>query len=251
MIGAIFNSFYDLDLLERSAAQLRQIIKHIVVVHQPISFYGEVGDPKNIDHLLEMKKTGIIDKLILSDTHITSNHSEVNDYVIDKRNLGLDSCILNRCEYIVSLDNDEFYDPIELLGEVKYMKMDNIDTLYSPIDSYYHGDQYYFQDTFFVPSVYKVDERRFIKTSSVYPTDPARRMLEKKFRLSKMRMRHLTYGDSFIKKGLSNSRNLKHKDKYLKVVEHYKNWKPGDKALVFISTKGLPELKLVDLSKRI
>ena len=232
-IGAIYNSFYDLELLETSIISIRPVVKYIAIVHQTISCLGELHSDKNKDILTNLVKIGLVDDVIYFDNG--SDHDS-DTLILKKRNIGLELCKKNECQYVMPMDNDECYNSDQLFNEIKYMVTHDISTLYSKIFSYWKNTNYYFEDTYLVPSVYKIDERKFEMVSSSVLCDPQRKMIEKIFYISEMPMHHLTYMDgNFKAKGVSNLRlrNTYYKDFFKQILTRLESLEEGDKALVF------------------
>ena len=114
------------------------------------------------------------------------------------------------------LDTDELYDYKELYNEVRYMAKNDIDTLYCPIKTYYYNDKYWFIDDYYVPAVYKIDDRYFINNKTSVLCDPERKMVENKYKISDIYMNHYSYilplfTNKYKRKGRqsSNSRSIK------------------------------------------
>lgn len=255
-VGAIYNSFYDLELLETSINSIRSVVKYIVVIHQKISFAGEINPQGSLDILADLVKRGLIDDVVFYDNNSVNSITGKQNGVIEKRNIGLEMCRKNECEYIMPLDNDECYNASQLKKEVEFMKENNISTLYSKIFAYWYDEHYYFEDTYFVPSVYRVDERKFELTQTSVVCDPCRKMKEGKHRISEMPMHHLTYlKGHFEHKGVSNLRNVYYKDIFAQILSRFNSWQPGDKAAVFANdlTKGgelyVKEVELITTEK--
>ena len=147
-VGVAYNTFYGLDLIEKSIRSIRSIADYVVLVHQPIGFNGQYEpamNPAIIQSLLERK--------LIDDIYYYNNvSSDSTAGVLDKRNIGLDMCRKNKCDFIIPMDADECYDESEMLDELNHMYDNDIDTLYSPIYSYYHDEKHYFEDTYFVAS---------------------------------------------------------------------------------------------------
>ena len=248
MIGAIFNSFYDVNLLTKSASILRSHIDFIIVVHQRVSFFGEPEDPNNSDKLNYMLDRGIINYLLIIEPNIITTSKDFTKEVILKRNKALDICKSMGCDYVLSLDNDEFYEPKGVLSDVKLMSELEIDTLYSKIKSYYCDESHYFIEKYYVPSIFRVDDRSFSKAKSKYLCDPARQMDERRVRLSDNYMHHLTYyKETFKSKGISNPKNIK---MFESISNRLDSWNEGDKALIYSNTGiGIPTVKEIELIK--
>lgn len=253
-LGVSYNSFYNVDVLKKSIESVINIADYICVVHQKKSFSGEIGSIQNEILLNDLVKNGYISELITYETEV----SDKIDGMIDKRNIGLSKCKNANCDYILTLDNDECYNDRYVREEIKLMYENGIDTLYTPIISYYKSDKYYFiEDKLFVPSIYKIDERKYGRRihSSVL-ADPARKMVEKKYSISQMYMHHLTYLEKNFKEKI-NSKILFSVDNSKKsfsheILENLIKWKPGDKGVVIGNNDNneniliLQDLKVID-----
>ncbi len=233
-VGVSYNSFYNVDVLKKSIESIINVVDYICVVHQKKSFSGEIGSIENNILLQELVDCGYIDELVLYDEDVVDKIIGM----IDKRNVGLSKCKNANCDYILTLDNDECYNDRYVTDEIKFMNENGIDTLYSPIVSYYKSDKYYFvEDKLYVPSIYKIDERKYGRhISSSVLSDPARKMPEKKYYISQMYMHHLTYLENNFKEKL-NSKILFSVDNNKKsfshqILENLINWIPGNKGLV-------------------
>jgi len=238
-VGVSYNSFYNVDVLKKSIESIINVVDYVCVIHQKKSFSGEIGSYENEQLLLELQNYGYIDELVIYETEYTDKI----DGMIDKRNLGLEKCKSVNCEYIMTLDNDECYNDRQLREEVNLMKLNNIDTLYSPIITYYKSDKYYFlEDKLYVPSIYKIDDRKYGRRiySSVL-SDPARKMVENKYLISRMYMHHLTYLENNFKEKIG-SKILFNVDKTKKdfsvvILENLQKWSHGDNAIVIGNDK--------------
>lgn len=188
-VGAIYNTFYGLELIEDSILSIRDSVDYIVLVHQKKGFNG--GDEPKINKYIinYLLSNNIVDDIIYYDNF----NINVEKSVLEKRNIGLEYCKKNKCDYIIPLDCDELYNSDELTDEINTMNEEGIDTLYSPIYAYYYDENHYFKDTYYVPSVYKVDNRKFEITASSVLVDPVRKMKENKYKISTMGMHHFTY----------------------------------------------------------
>jgi len=253
-VGVSYNTFYGLEYLKRSIESLRGVIDYVVVVHQRVSFSGEIENKDNDKLLKFLLDNNYVDDIIYYEH---DKDIDVRKSVISKRNIGLDKCRENHCDYIITADTDECYDSDKLKVSIDNMYNNNIDTLYSPILSYYYNDSFYFEDTFYVPSVYKIDKRKYkVGLKSTVLCDPVRKMDENKYKISKNTyMHHYTYlKESFSSKEKSKmiNRHSTNYKQYSKILKHLNTWKIGDNALVFTNNMekgGLVELKLIPLKK--
>jgi glycosyltransferase involved in cell wall biosynthesis len=143
-------------------------------------------------------------------------------------------------DFVLPLDTDEHYNERELMSDINKMISNNLDTCYHGIAAYYYNENNFFIDTYFVPSVYRINDRIFkrgLRTSLL--CDPARKMEENKVLKSKHYMHHLTYMKSSFENKLNSKISLidkKNIDKY-KLSEHLQNWSEGKKGLVYTNDK--------------
>ena len=231
-VGAAYNTFYGLNMLKDSIESIRAAVDHIVIVHQRVSFYGQEEDPEN-DSIIEFLLLHKYIDAVLEYTHPADSNK--HDGIITKRNMGLDECRETGCDFILTLDTDECYNHSELVESINKMHRENIQTLYSPIYAYYYDETRYFIDTYYVPSVYRIDDRRYVPVvrSSIL-CDPFRKMPEGSYLLSEMPMHHLTYlTKNFFDKEKSKILNSEAKTDFDKIKKHLATWKPNTKALVF------------------
>jgi len=232
-VGVAYNTFYGLELIEKSIKSIKKYVDYIVIVHQKIGFNGN-SEQKENEQILEYLKNN---KLV-NDIVFYNNNNNVQEGVLEKRNIGLEYCRKNGCTFIIPMDSDERYDADELISEINHMYDNNIDTLYSPIYSYYYNENHYFKDTYFVASVLKIDNRKFEVTKSSVLVDPVRKMNEGTYKISEMYMHHYTYlKDSFSSK-INNSVASTTDDSYVtigmkKIRDYLMSYSEGDDALVF------------------
>lgn len=238
-VGAIYNSFYGLELIEKSIMSIKNVVDYVVLVHQTKSISGEEEPLMNkyiIEYLLKYK---IIDEIIYHDNDNDNNTlMNTEKYILTKRNIGLQKCINEKCTYILPLDTDELYISEELSKEIDIMQNENIDTLYSKIKAYYYDKNHYFIDTYFVPSVYKVNGRSFQLTKSSVLVDPVRKMIEGKYRFSEIYMHHYTYlKENYYEKVYNRIGSEKQFlfDSSVKILNNLITWKEGEKGLVFLN----------------
>lgn len=244
MVAAIYNSFYDLELLKHSANCIRPAVNKIVVVHQNVGFDGiGIGGELLLGKYLE---EGVIDSYeIVHPDYLPDNKLEA---IIEKRNIGLSMC--SGFEYIIPMDNDEFYDPNDIELNVAIMNEFDLQTTYAPIKAYYGGSKYCFTDSYCVPFMYRNDGRKFKRTKTKVLCDPARKMEQGLHSIFDKPMHHMTYLKSTIDRKSLGLRNSANKVLYEEVRSHLANWKEGEDALVFSNNKdGSPCLKTVQLEK--
>ena len=217
-VGAIYNSFYGLELIEKSINSIRNCVDYIVVVHQKIGFNGASEPLINAKILKRLLENNLVDEIIYYD-----NQNELTPHqgVVEKRNIGLEYCKKNNCTFIMAMDCDELYDSGELIKELSNMYVNNIDTLYSPIYVYYYDEQHYYKATYFVSSIYRVNNRKFkLNKKSSVRVDLARKMEEGTYEISNMYMHHYSH---LIKYFSDKVKNQRKKITLIKSVEEIKD----------------------------
>jgi|GEM_PF-2247882 len=235
-VGIAYNTFYGLELIEKSIKSIKNYADYIIIVHQKIGFNGSPEPEENkqiLKHLIDNK---LVDDVVYYD----NNDNDIERGVLNKRNIGLDYCKKNGCTFIMPMDSDERYNVNELITEINFMYDNNIDTLYSPIYSYYYDENYYFKDTYFVASVFKIDNRRFEVIKSSVLVDHVRKMNEGTYKISEMYMHHYTYLKNSFSIKINNSVASTTDDSYItigmkKIRDYLMSWSEGDEALVFIN----------------
>ena len=232
-VGAIYNSFYDVDLIEASVASIKPTVDHVVVVHQERSFTGFDAEPGSLEMLKDLKARKIIDDLIVIDPDEFSEHKGFA--MVGKRNLGLDSVKAAGCDYVIPMDCDEFYDGDELIRELLIMQKNDYVTMYGRIFAYYGGTELGFVDSYYVPIAYKVDHRAFIRgVGASVLCDPSRRMRQGSYYVSEIMMHHLTYlPNHFEKKRKKGIRNSVFDLEYKRVYDEFIDWKGSKSVTVF------------------
>lgn len=238
-VGAAYNTFYGFNLIEKSIDSIRQKVDYIVLVHQRTGLNGKTEEPhtdRKITNLLKKKK---IDEVVYVDFPNYTNINLLQKFILKKRNIGLEKCIENSCNIIIPMDADECYEMEEFYPELVNMYVDGVDTLYSPIRSYYYDEKHWFLDTYYVPSAIRISpNKKFEQTKSSVLVDPVRKMREGIFRVSNVPMHHYTYlKDSYINKMLKNvaSTNPSINENMKKIQSGLENWQEGQDATVFIN----------------
>ena len=177
-MGGSYMTLYGSNTIRQSIIKNREFLDYICVIHQRKPIFENTTCPdeeKMYTELLKLKKEKYIDDLIICEKKPSEN---VEKYVLRKRNVGLKLCKKNECDYIVPLDADEIY-----LKEAKdIVSRNNFDTYYTKIKTYYCNPMLCFEDNYYVPFAYKIDDRKFeLSYSNSVIVDPLRNMKEKKF----------------------------------------------------------------------
>lgn len=249
-IGASYNTYYGLEILEKSIDSLYPIIDYINIIHQTEGA-NETKEPFINKYIIN----DLVNKYQCNIKYV--KYSDDKNFIINKRNIGLADIKEHNCDYIMPLDTDELYDYKELYNEVRYMAKNDIDTLYCPIKTYYYNDKYWFIDDYYVPAVYKIDDRYFINNKTSVLCDPERKMVENKYKISDIYMNHYSYilplfTNKYKRKGRQSSNSRIYKNIY-DIYEYMRKWNFVDDALVFQNNKDsqILQLELVKVNKKL
>lgn len=195
-ISASYNLFDGEELLEYSVKLIRKHVKHISVVYQTVSNFGNPANSNVEEKLENLKKQGLIDELYLyePDFSVSPHQNEKN-----KRDIGLYLAKARNCSHFISMDVDELYDEEQFEKAVNYIVRNNIkcsavclvDYLKSPENMIIGGYTFVPKDiglyNFYAPFIIKINKFKKQKHGdSYFPclTDPTRILYSKgKFKL--------------------------------------------------------------------
>jgi hypothetical protein len=250
-IGAIYTTFYDIDMLEKSILSIKGAVEYIVVVHQEVGFNGKEQEPENQTILKDL-----LDRKLINDIVYYEGKDKVSG-MIEKNNIGLSYLKNNACNYAMVMAPDMRYSSIGIINDVAEMDKGNIDTLYMPIKAFYYDENHYFIDTYYCQQIHKIDDRKYKLTTSSLLCDPLLKMEERKYKVSNNYILHYTFLKEKYGNKLNNSirclNNETIKSQMKQIYDRLQNWKEGKKALVFsndLENKGKVVLKEVELVKK-
>lgn len=241
-LGIAYNVFDGVELLPYSIASVLSEVDFVCIVIQFKSNHGNKitnDDMANLDvatRLLFDNNKPYIVKGFISKLQEPPAFNELN-----KRNVGLRICKENGCTHFISADVDECYLAHELRYVKTTMELGGYDSSACQMVTYFKSPKYRLEpmETYFVPLIYKIDDRRFEKIEWPILVDPTRRMKTdalkglRIFDRSEIQMHHYSYVRKNIRTKLENSsakRNFV--DNIDRLVEAYDNWKPGKKAII-------------------
>lgn len=127
--GVSYSVFDGHELLEASIKSIRKQANYVNVVYQTISWYGNPASEDLVSHLLNLKEKGLIDQLIefTPNLKLPAHKNE-----LAKRNIGLKKAKKAGCNYLMTMDTDEFYINDELASTKKYIVQENITHAFCP-----------------------------------------------------------------------------------------------------------------------
>lgn len=232
-LGVAYNVFDGMELLLPSIKTVRDSAAFVCVVYQETSNFGEHMSESDRYYLKELDGSGMVDEFInYNPPKINGHFNEIN-----KRNIGLNSCLAADCSHFMSMDADEFYLRGELSYAIKKIDECGADSSACKMQTYYKSAKYVLDppEEYFVPLIYKLDRREF-KLGIKWPVlaDPTRRLTTgqiKIFERNEIQMHHMSYVRLDIGSKLRNSSaNLNFKSKINRLVEHYNSWTPDKPA---------------------
>jgi hypothetical protein len=226
-LGAAYNVFDGIELLEASIRSIRDNVDYICVVFQEISNYGR--KLKSDYSFLESLEVEVY--YFEPGLDIPASFNEVV-----KRNIGKDLCKNAGCTHFMTIDADEFY----ISEEFRKAKViaEKYDSTACQMQTYYKSPEFVLDppETYYVPFIYKLDNRYFGQTSFPVQADPTRKLRPGKIHLfprKELQMHHLSYVRKDIRQKLENSSakaNWPNRIDYL--VEYFEEWEYPKKALL-------------------
>ena len=248
-LGIAYNLFDGEELLEFSAKSIRNCADYILVIYQDISNYGNHSTTNVLAYLEDLKTKGLIDDILKYEPDLMfKGHGNE----LAKRNLGLVKCKENGCTHFMTMDVDEFYKEEELKFVKEIVESDNYDSSACQMQTYYKTAEWSITppETYYVPLIYKIDNRRF-SLSNKWPisADPTRRLEPKKlmiFMREKIEMHHMSYVRKDIRAKLNNSSaNGNWKNRIEELALYHDNWTSSKMARFAGSEERLYDIKQV------
>jgi len=233
-LGVAYNLFDGEELLLHSVKSIRNSVDYILVVYQDISNYGNKSNTDLGKYLIELKAKGFIDG-ILQYHPVLGLKGHGNE--ISKRNLGLEQCKQVGCTHYMSMDTDEFYKESELNYVKDIVNTGKYDSSACQMQTYYKTAEWAINppETYYVPLIYKIDDRRFnLNVQWPISADPTRRLDPKNlmiFMRDRIEMHHMSYVRKDIRAKLNNSSaNVNWKNRIEEMASYHDNWTAPNKA---------------------
>lgn len=244
-LGVSYNMFDGYEMLEASARTIRPSVDYINVVAQRTSNHGVTMSDEQWDDVVTLLRR-------LTDAGVVSQSVSVDPFMdvapwqneMRKRQISYDSCRAAECTHFISMDVDEFYDPIEVNRTKHTIELGGYDgSVCSLVD--YYGDMNHHYPKYsgtLVPFIYKIDgDRKFTHMGMRRPDincDPTRQLPCKNIKIfnpdTEIVMHHMTMvrkSPTEIRCKFENSSargNIP--DEIIdEIVERYTEWFDGDK----------------------
>ena len=158
--------------------------------------------------MLSLKKQKLIDFAYKYEPKFNKNEKGEIDFLNgteneqDKRNIGLDICRANNCDYFMTIDTDEFYNKEQFLWAKEDFILGDYDTSFCQMQTYYKKPTLAVNppETYYCPLFYKIkpSTKFTYDFAPPYPVeiDPTRRVVAGYSRIYKreeIEMHHFSY----------------------------------------------------------
>lgn len=235
-LGVSYNIFDGEELLEFSSRSIRTCVDYIAVVYQELSNFGNPANPGLVDLLRSLKERNLIDDYVKYDPNLKL---QPNANELAKRNIGLEMCRKNNCSHFLSIDCDECYKVKELNHAKNVVESGSFDSSACQMQTYYKTSEWALDppEQYFVPLIYKLDDRKFV-LSRPWPVaaDPTRKLEPRKmiiFTRDEIEMHHYSFvRKDIMPKLINSSAGINYKDRMSFIGDYWKSWVPGTRALL-------------------
>jgi hypothetical protein len=245
-IGVSYNLWKGEEFVPYSIKSIRDKVDYIVVVYQNLSNYQQ--DREDLKPLMDFwKQLGLIDEIVFYEPEFEDidrkwwgTHNE-----LIKRNIGLQKCLENGCDYLVDLDGDEIYDPTQFNLGLKAIQEGNYDSGFVQNTTYYKYAtcQVIPPEKKYTPFIYKINGGSKFEPleNDMFPvlTDGKRRIRCKHpliFLRSQVVLHHYSYvranEQELIDKFKNCSSNMNFSEERIKeIIKRYKEFKIGENVI--------------------
>ena len=247
-LGIIFNVFDGMELFPYAVKQIRQHCDYIVVVYQTISNRGNISDTDVKKIVTDQLNFGLIDNII---EYIPKQFAGISNE-IEKRNLGLQELIQNKCTHVLCMDVDELYDDTQFIVQKNILDSQPYDVSACQMITYYHDPIYRLKpkETYYVPWICRIQNiPNFNFGIGGFPVlvDHTRTLPYNScllFTRIELEMHHFSWVRNDIDEKIRNSSANIQNDLNLSI--RYKQWKFGDK----IYYPGIGETDVVQVKNK-
>lgn len=249
-LGACYNLFDGEELLEASLKSIRESVNYVAVLFQRTSNFGNAANADIEVLLSSFKLSGLIDDFFeYKPTVALKGHGNE----IRKRNASLDICKAAGCTHFMSIDADEFYHKEQLDRVKEIIETDGYDSSACKMQTYYRTPEWAIvpPEEYFVPLIYKIDERTFsLGKQWPVPADPTRKLDAKNlilFTRDVIEMHHMSYVRKDIRiKLVNSSASVNFKDRIDILANYWKAWTPKMMAMLAGKEERLYDVRQVE-----
>lgn len=242
---ASYNVFSGIELLQYSINSIRAHVDHVNVVYQTTSNTGKT-DKSVLD---KMKRLKGVDSFIefTPNLSLTPKQNETR-----KRNIGLEQAKKGRFTHFISMDTDELYASEQFKRAKRIMRTGDYDSSVCQMQTYYHSPLYRLTppEEYYVPFIYKIDDREFKSMQWPVIADPSRQMKPNRIKIfnrKELEMHHFSYVRVDIREKLNNaSSSVNYKARIDDIATWYESWTYPMKAYLAGSEENYSEVEKVD-----
>ena len=260
-LGASYNLFDGEELLRDSILSIRDSVDFISVVYQKESNYGNPYDPRVDTILDELIDEKLVDFAMPIQLDYDPDHWQPHERKhigafneVNKRNVGIEISRQKGCTHHLAIDVDEFYLKEEFDAMKEVIEEHDPDTTACKMLTYYKKPTLILDppEDYYVSFIIKINPETKFHWNHPFPVnvDPTRKLKPGKFlQLGRkgIQMHHMSYVREDLNIKLTNSSALTNwSDKRERLVEYWKDWKPGEQAFLAGIDDFYSDLKEID-----
>lgn len=249
-LGAVWNFWDGEETLAESVESIRDHVDFIAIVFQRKSNFGELRTDADSAMIAALFKKLKFDEILNYEPKAKGSAGE-----IQKRNQGIDLCRAFACTHFLTIDADEVYDGKQIEQVKADIQEYNYATTCAPIATHYkhRGCVLNPSEDYFVPLIYRLDERRFGR-AEVFPVvaDPTRKLTtgnthrRRIYFNDEVTMQHLSFvrsdAESFARKLRNSSASVNWPGRINELVEQWERYEPGQD--VILPYRGTADFKI-------
>lgn len=176
-IGLGIVAFEGTEFLNPIINELKDMLHHVVIGYQNISYHGDKISDKDLKEIINVKKIGLADEIL--EIKLDTNQ-EARQQETAKRNKLLDHLEAAGCTHALIIDSDEFYNADAFRNAISIIEKHDAECTYCEYINYYHDLQHYevypFEQGMYVPFITKIKYRFVWESKAItLPSDPTRR----------------------------------------------------------------------------
>lgn len=250
--GITYNVFDGVELLDESIDRIYDSVDYINICIQTISNYNQEISSLDYNEVLRLCDKYNIELIKYTPEKINPSINEAK-----KRDIGLQKCKTEGCDYCMLMDCDEYYIPSEFKNMLDYCIKNDPDAVFCSLYTYYKTKEYILDppEDYKVGLMYKLYPESKIQFGKPFPKnllcDPTRRVntINQAHLLNRniINMHHLSYIRSDIRRKFENSSARVNYNKHIDdAVDYYEKWNEGEDALMLGKSKNYIKVKKVN-----
>ena len=243
-VGVSYNLWKGEEFIPYAIKTIRPKVDYIVIVYQNLSNYKQERKDDLRPVMQEWKDVGLIDDFVYYEPEFNGIEKKFwgthNELI--KRNIGLNKCRENGCDYLLDCDSDEIYDPSQFLFGLRVVMCGKFDSSFCKMNTFYkYPDcQLTPPETYYVPFIYKINKNTRFEPieNDRFPVivDGKRRIKCKHSRIftrDELVMYHYSYVRADEEEMIAKFENCSSKvnfsqERIKKLIHIYKNFKIGN-----------------------